>query len=256
MHWHQPAANRAMFEEKIWTIDQQTDLIILPEMFTTGFTMEAANQAEPYGSTTFHWMKQMAAQTKAAICGSYIVKEKGAYFNRLVWINPDGQDYYYNKRHLFRMAQEHKTYTEGTELLIVDCKGWKICPQICYDLRFPVWNRNFWNESTQSFGYDLLIFVANWPVPRINAWDTLLQARAIENLSYSIGVNRIGADDAGMSYCGHSSLVDYKGNFLHLLKDEDAIHTQSLDADGLLSFRNKFPVHKDADRFRILTDDE
>jgi predicted amidohydrolase len=245
-----------MFEEKIWSINGSTDLIILPEMFTTGFTMEAATQAEPYGSTTFHWMKQMAAQTQAAICGSYIVKQGDAFFNRLVWINPDGSDFFYDKRHLFRMAQEHLTYTAGQELLIVDWKGWKVCPQICYDLRFPIWNRNRWDQQQQRLEYDLLIFVANWPRPRVNAWDTLLQARAIENLCYSIGVNRIGEDEAGMSYCGHSCIVNHKGHLLKHLQDEEEVFTLELSGQELEAFRKKFPVYKDADNFEILTDDQ
>ncbi len=256
LYWHQPDANRAMFEEKIWSIKEPTDLIILPEMFTTGFTMDAETQAEPYGSTTFHWLKQMAAQTQAAICGSYIVKVGKAYFNRLVWVNPDGSDYYYDKRHLFRMAQEHLTYTSGHEVLIVEWKGWRINPQICYDLRFPVWNRNLWNQDQEKLNYDLLIFVANWPRPRINAWDTLLQARAIENLCYSIGVNRIGEDDAGMSYCGHSCVVNHKGHFLHHLQDQDQVYSVLLSYEELEAFRNKFPVYKDADSFRISPDDQ
>ncbi len=256
LHWHQPAANRAMFEEKIWQIEEPTDLIILPEMFTTGFTMQAAELAEPYGSTTFHWMQQIAAQTKAAVCGSYIVKYGTNYVNRLVWINPDGSDYYYDKRHLFRMADEHLTYQAGKEILIVEHKGWRICPQVCYDLRFPVWNRNRWIEGAQHLAYDLLIFVANWPVPRINAWDTLLQARAIENLCYSIGVNRIGNDDAGVSYCGHSCFVNPKGHFVQHLQDQEQICTQLLKANDMLQLREKFPVYKDADNFRLLMDDE
>ncbi len=254
LHWHQPEANRAMFEEKIWQINYPTDIIVLPEMFTTGFTMDARSWAEPMGTHTFRWMSQMARQKETALVGSYIVKDQGAFFNRLLWMNPDGSYEYYDKRHLFRMADEHDHYQPGASRLVVEYRGWKICPQICYDLRFPVWNRNTYDRQKQTLEYDLLLFVANWPVPRINAWDTLLQARAIENMCYAVGLNRIGKDGLGVEYNGHSGIVDPKGKFIAHLEDEETIITETLDGEIMLKFREKFPVHLDADGFEILSD--
>ena len=250
IHWHQPDANLAMFEEKIWSIDSNPDVIILPEMFTTGFTMSAQELAEPMGTRTFKWFQQQAAQTGAAITGSYIVKEGTHYFNRLLWVTPDGQYLQYDKRHLFRMAQEDATYTQGAERLVVSWKGWRICPQICYDLRFPVWSRNRIREGTLEF--DLLIYVANWPTPRISAWDILLQARAIENACYSIGLNRVGQDGLDVAYNGHSAVVDPKGKVIYYEKGREAIQTVTLDKSAMNDLREKFPVHLDADNFELL----
>lgn len=251
LHWEQPQANTAMFEEKIWEIKGKTDVIILPEMFTTGFTMQAGQLAEPMGTRTFRWMQQQAAQTGAAITGSYIVKDQGSNYNRLVWMNPDGSYQYYDKRHLFRMAEEHLTYSPGKEQLVVNYQGWNICPQICYDLRFPVWNRNKYQPKSATLTYDLLLFVANWPVPRITAWDTLLQARAIENLSYVIGLNRVGVDGLGVSYNGHSGVVDPRGNFIKHLGEGESIETLVLSKKPLTQLREKFPVFLDSDGFKI-----
>lgn len=249
LHWHQPEANLAMFEEKIWSLEQTTDVIVLPEMFTTGFTMEASKLAEPMGTRTFKWMKQQAEQSNAAITGSYIVKEGGYYFNRLLWVTPDGNYSAYDKRHLFRMAEEHLTFKAGTERLTVSWKGWNICPQVCYDLRFPVWNRNRLKQGILEF--DLLIFVANWPTPRVSAWDTLLQARAIENLCFSVGVNRTGKDGKGVLYNGHSTVVDPKGQVVFFAENTESVHSITLERDGLDRLREKFPVHLDADDFDI-----
>ena len=251
LHWHQPQANLAMFEEKIWSLEEDTDLIVLPEMFTTGFSMEAPAHAEAMGTHTFRWMQQIAKQTSAAITGSYMVKDQGAYFNRLIWMDPSGDYQYYDKRHLFRMAQEHKTYQAGQKVLVVDYKGWKICPQICYDLRFPVWNRNRYQGSSDSLDYDLLLFVANWPKARINAWDTLLQARAIENLCYVVGLNRVGADGVGIDYNGHSGVIEPKGHFLTHFDQEETISTQQLSKAPLEALRQKFPAYLDMDQFTI-----
>ena len=209
LHWQNPTANLAMLEEKIWEIVDKTDLIILPEMFTTGFTMEAPAYAEPMNFTTMKWMKQQAAQTGAVVTGSCIIKEKGHYFNRLLWVEPNGEVDTYDKRHLFRMAKEDETFTMGQTRIVKEWKGWRICPLICYDLRFPVWSRN--EQLEDGMDYDLLLYVANWPAARISAWDTLLQARAIENLSYVVGVNRVGEDENGKTYNGHSLIVDQKG---------------------------------------------
>lgn len=249
LHWHNPQANRAMFEEKIWDINSPVDLIILPEMFTTGFTMDAAAQAEVMGTSTVKWMAQIAAQTKAVITGSVVIKEQGNYYNRMIWMNPDGEYQHYDKRHLFRYAGEHESYMPGKEKLIVDLKGWKICPQICYDLRFPVWSRNDYVDGKAAF--DVLIYVANWPDKRVNAWDALLQARAIENLAYSIGVNRIGADENGVSYCGHSAAYDFKGEALHAPQEHEQTVVLELNYDSMMEFRTRFPFYLDADKFDI-----
>lgn len=244
IHWHEIGANLAMFEEKIWQIQNDVDLILLPEMFQTGFTMEHKGLAEPMNFNTFKWMKQMAEQKNAAICGSYIVKEEGKVFNRLLWIQPDGQYHTYDKRHLFRMANEHEHFDMGSEKLIVEWRGWKICPMVCYDLRFPVWSRNV------DLAYDLLLYVANWPAVRVNAWDTLLEARAIENVSYSIGLNRLGKDGVGIEYNGHSAAYGPKGEQLAFSEKEEIIYIE-LSAENLQSFRKKFPAHLDADEFEI-----
>jgi omega-amidase len=246
LHWQDAEANRAMLEEKIWQIGSPTDLIILPEMFTTGFSMQAPELAEPMNLHTFKWLKQMAAQTNAVIMGSYIVQENGNYFNRLIWMQPNGEFAHYDKRHLFRMAEEHKTYTGGTQKMIQTLKGWRICPLICYDLRFPVWSRNI------NLEYDLLVYVANWPQARNSAWKTLLQARAIENLSYCVGVNRVGTDGKGIYYSGDSAVIDFKGTHLFQKADEEAIFSLTLEKNELLEYRQKFPAHLDADTFEIV----
>ncbi|PWJ44512.1 amidohydrolase [Sediminitomix flava] len=239
-------ANLAMLEELFWEIEDDTDLILLPEMFTTGFHQEAAQLAEPMNLTTSKWMLQMAKLKNAVIMGSFPVKEKEGVFNRLLVMNPDGSYKYYDKRHLFRMADEDKTFSEGKEKLIVEVEGWKICPLICYDLRFPVWSRNCGNE------YDILVYLANWPAPRVEAWDTLLKARAIENLSYCIGVNRTGQDMNMVAYNGHSVVVSPKGNALNELYDKEQIISVSLHRKDLDGLREKFPAHLDADKFTIL----
>lgn len=250
LHWQQIDANLAMFEEKIWQIKEQTDLIILPEMFSTGFTMEAQPLAEPMNSKTFRWMKQMAAQTKAVITGSFIVREGQQFYNRLIWMRPDGSYSFYDKRHLFRMAAEEKIYTPGKSILIEELNGWKICPLICYDLRFPCWGRNKVTEDgCQAF--DLLIFIANWPAVRINAWDILLQARAIENLAYVAGVNRTGNDGIGIAYNGHSAIISPKGDHQFLAGEAEDIFTINLNYEELASFRKKFPAYLDADAVEI-----
>ncbi|MEZ0608040.1 amidohydrolase [Fibrella sp. WM1] len=254
LHWHDPVANRAMLEETLFNLPEPTDLIVLPEMFTTGFTMDAAAVAEPMNLTTFRWLRQLAQQTNAAITGSYVVQEGGKadrqFYNRLVWMEPDGTFATYDKRHLFRMAGEEKTYTAGTSRLIRTWRGWRICPLICYDLRFPVWSRNRPIASDQ-LDYDLLLYVANWPAPRQTAWDTLLQARAIENLSYVAGVNRVGTDGNGHPYTGGTALIDFKGEVLFRQYDTEVVHQQTLSLDDLRAFRVKFPAYLDADEFTI-----
>ncbi len=250
LHWQDKTANLAMLEEKIWGLKGKTDLIILPEMFPTGFSMEASRLAEPMNLTVCKWMKQLAAQTKATITGSAIISEGRKYFNRLLWVNPDGYTEHYDKRHLFRMANEDQTFSPGLKLPIFNLKGWEFCPQVCYDLRFPVWSRNGWEDGVA--GYDVVFYVASWPAVRTSAWDTLLPARAIENLSYSIGVNRIGTDGNGISYVGHSAAYDFRGEKIADSGERDGIQTVTFSAQKLEEFRAKFSAWKDADQFRIL----
>ena len=243
LYWEDPVANRAMLEEKISHL--HTDIIVLPEMFTTSFTNNPAAFAEPMNLNTFKWMKQLAAQTGACVTGSYIIREGEKFHNRLVWMQPDGVFQYYDKRHSFRMSDEHKDYTSGNKRLIVDYKGWKIAPFICYDLRFPVWSRNTNNA------YDLALYVANWPAVRSHAWKSLLPARAIENIAYVAGVNRIGTDGMGLEYSGDSVMLDFKGNPLYELKSREEIATVSLSKSALEEFRQIFPAFLDADGFEL-----
>lgn len=249
LHWQNTQANLAMFEEKIWQIEGPTDLIILPEMFTTGFSMEASSLAEPMNFTTFRWMRQMAQQTKACVCGSFIAKDGENFFNRLLWMKPSGEFHTYDKRHLFRMANEHEHYSAGKHRLVVDLNGWKICPFICYDLRFPVFSRNLNNKG--ELAYDLAIYVANWPQARVQAWDILLKARAIENLCYVVGVNRVGKDGKEIPYNGHSAVISPRGEEIYSKADTEDIATLSLSYDELAEFRVKFPTQLDADQFTL-----
>ncbi len=251
LHWEDIGANLAMFEEKIWQIGQQTDVIVLPEMFTTGFTMKANKLAEMMNMRTFKWMKQMADQTGALILGSFIANVHDRFYNRLLWMEPEGNFKTYDKRHLFRMAEENHIYTPGESLLIGHWKGWRICPLVCYDLRFPVWSRNRWNPSLKKTSYDLLLYVANWPKVRINAWETLLRARAIENLSYVVGVNRVGNDGNNVEYSGQSSIISPKGDTIFSVEGIEAIRTTTISANSLQAYRDKFPAFMDADDFSI-----
>lgn len=252
LYWHNIEANLGMFEEKIWTIGEETHLIVLPEMFNTGFTMAVDQFAEPMNGRTFKWMKQQAAQTEAVVLGSYIVRDQGRYYNRLIWMEPDGAYAWYDKRHLFRMGGEHNSYSAGSSLLVKKLRGWKVCPLVCYDLRFPGWSRNRYDADKQELLYDVLIYVANWPETRINAWDTLLQARALENLCYTVGVNRIGKDGADVKYNGHSVVVNPKGRKMFSPEEKELIRTVSLDGDRLTRFRQKFPAYLDADDYEIV----
>lgn len=251
LHWEDIGANLAMFEEKIWKIGEPTDVIVLPEMFTTGFTMKAPPLAEMMNLRTFKWMKQMADQTGALVLGSFIARVHDRYYNRLLWMEPGGNFKTYDKRHLFRMAEEQQVYTPGESLLIGQWKGWRICPLICYDLRFPVWSRNRWNAAEKKASYDVLIYVANWPKVRIQAWDTLLRARAMENLSYVVGVNRVGSDGNNVEYSGHSSIIDPKGESIFSVEGGEAIRTTAISANLLQAYRDKFPAFMDSDDFSI-----
>jgi predicted amidohydrolase len=251
VHWEDAEANLAAFEEKIWQLNGSTDVIVLPEMFTTGFTMAAAKNAEFMNMRTFKWMKHMAEQTGALVLGSYIVSVHDRYYNRLLWMEPSGNFRTYDKRHLFRMANEHKTYAPGESLLISTWKGWRICPLICYDLRFPVWSRNRWDAVAKRLSYDVAVYVANWPTARVDAWDTLLRARAIENVSYVIGVNRVGLDGNGVEYNGHSSVISPRGETIFTNEGAELVHTLELSANSLQAFRDRFPAYLDADEFTV-----
>jgi len=251
IYWEEIEANLSAFEEKIWRIGQETDVIVLPEMFTTGFTMHAAKHAEHMNMRTFKWMRQMADQTGALILGSFIANVHGRFYNRLLWMEPGGNFKTYDKRHLFRMADEHKTYSPGESLLVASWKGWRICPLICYDLRFPVWSRNRYDSTSKRLNYDVLIYVANWPTARIDAWNTLLKARAIENLSYVVGVNRVGTDANGIEYNGNSAIISPKGEVIFSSEGMNVTKTIELNAHSLEAFRDRFPAYYDADEFTI-----
>jgi omega-amidase len=243
LHWHDPAANRAMFTELVTKHAGDSDLIVLPETFSTGFTMASADNHEALDGTTVSWLKSLAIDTGTAVCGSLIVSAAGQYFNRLLCAQPDGQLHSYNKRHLFHMGGEDKNFSPGQERVIFEINGWRICPMICYDLRFPVWSRNH-NE------YDLLLYVANWPAARKSAWETLLPARAVENLCYAAGVNRTGVDGNGVEYAGGSQIADYLGNVTTAGTEITAL-TATLDGAKLERYREKFPAWKDADEFEL-----
>lgn len=245
LNWENPIANRANFSEKITTISEKTDLIILPEMFTTGFSMNAEVLSEKNEGKTVQWMISEAKKNDTAITGSLIIKEDNNHYNRLYFVFPDGSYKSYDKRHTFTLAGEHKTYTAGTERIVIEYKGWKICPLICYDLRFPVWARN-----TQD--YDVLIYVANWPVRRIAAWDALLKARAIENMSYCIGVNRVGLDGNGHEYIGHSAVYDVLGEQVSTKDfEKEFVETVSLDREHLKTHRSHLQFLNDRDSFNL-----
>lgn len=244
LHWHDARRNREMFSLAIQNIKERTDLIVLPEMFTTGFSMDAPGLAEPMDGDTVVWMKETAGTHGAAVCGSVIIVDGNTYFNRFICVMPDGSAATYDKRHLFRLADEHSHYAPGNILQTFEIKGFRIRPMICYDLRFPVWSRNRGD-------YDLLLYVANWPSRRHNAWATLLRARAIENLSYLAGVNRVGLDGNDLPYIGGSAIIDYLGNDLVDLGDQEGTGTATLDLATLRNFRDKFPFDKDADEFAL-----
>lgn len=249
LYWHNPEANRASLAEQLAAAlagPGLTDLIVLPEMFTTGFSMEAAAQAEPGEGRTLAWLREQAARYDAVVMGSVLLAEGGRYYNRLLWVRPDGSYSAYNKRHLFRLAGEHEVYTAGTERLLEEWRGWRILPLVCYDLRFPVWSRN-----TQAAPYDLLLYVANWPHARINAWNVLLQARAIENIAYVAGVNRIGADGLGQHYSGSSALLDMRGDYLAQAGSLPTVLTRRLLRHPLLELRQQLPFLLDADEFEL-----
>lgn len=241
LHWEDKEQNLKMFQKLIENISEETDLILLPEMFSTGFTMNNKLLAEDMNGNTVQWMKELAKLKNSAIAGSIIIEEDGKYFNRIIWVDAEGSIQYYNKRHLFSLGDENKHFTAGDKKLIVEYKGWKLNLNICYDLRFPVWSRNDKNNP-----YDVLIYLASWPEKRIEHWDTLLKARAIENQCYVVGVNRIGEDGNEFKYVGHTLVVHPFGNVLYN-SNEAEVNTIVLSKHELELNRRQFPFLKDAD---------
>ncbi len=244
LQWENPVANRISLEQKIIALAGKTDLIVLPEMFTTGFSMNPVSLAERMDGPTMAWLAQLSQQVDAVITGSLIIEEEGQYFNRMIWMRPDGEKSFYDKRHLFTLAKEHEHYTPGKKQVVVEWKAWKIALQICYDLRFPVWSRN-------TTGYDLLIYVANWPERRNHAWKSLLMARAIENQAFVVGVNRVGIDGNDLPYSGDTALIDPMGEVLYQVAQVESIATHTIDRSAVTELRRKLAFLKDMDRFTI-----
>lgn len=245
IYWEDKNRNLLAIENKIAHLSDKTDLVVLPEMFTTGFSMDSKQFGEPIAGETVTTLKRWATQYGFAIVGSFIAEENNQYYNRGFFISSE-QEFFYDKRHLFRMGNESACFTAGSDRLIVEHKGFKVCLLICYDLRFPVWSRNVNNE------YDLLIYVANWPQSRSQIWDTLLKARAIENMSYVCGVNRVGVDGLNLLYKGGSVLIDAKGNALASVEDnKEGIETIEISLEDLNRFRDKFPAWMDGDKFEL-----
>lgn len=241
--WHDPAANRELFDALIGTIEAPVDLVVLPEMFSTGFTMCSGTMSETMAGDTVAWLRGQAAERGVTITGSVVI-EDGQRFNRQVWMPPDGRESVYDKRHLFRMADEHRHYAPGTETVVVEMGPWRIRLCVCYDLRFPVWLRSR-ND------YDVLLCVANWPAARQSAWAALLRARAIENQCYAVGVNRVGVDGNGVVYGGGSAVYDCEGAALAEARDESGILSALLDLGALREYRDRFPAWRDADTFEV-----
>lgn len=244
LDWEDSQANLDRIEKMLSELEPGVDIAILPEMFNTGFTMNAQSVAQTMKGNTVNWLETQSRKLGMAICGSAVIESSGKFFNRFLWAEDGEIKSHYDKRHLFRMAKEHETFSPGRERVFIQFKGWRIMPQVCYDLRFPVWSRT--NDA------DLQIFVANWPAARVDAWDKLLMARAIENQCYVAGVNRVGEDGNGIPYSGHSVAISPKGKPMGVEQNEDSgwIYAEISHAE-LLSFREKFPVHLDADHFSI-----
>ena len=243
--WENPQANRDIIDQWLGKVSKETDIVFLPEMFTTGFSMKVAELAEPMDGETMRWMKKQCSDHQFVLCGSLIIQDEEKYFNRLVFVEPSGEVQFYNKRHLFTMGNEESYFEQGTKRLIVHYKGWRICPLICYDVRFPVWSRNR-NE------YDLLVYVANWPRNRDEVWNTLLKARAIENQTYVVAVNRVGVDGQMIHYSGYSQILNAKGNCMATAnKGEAEMVEAEIFWSELEKFRTAFPVLNDADTFYL-----
>jgi omega-amidase len=245
LFWENIDKNLQNISLRLSNIREKTNLIILPEMFTTGFTMQAAALAEPMNGKSMKWMLKTAKEFDCVVTGSLIIKDGDKYYNRLIWMRPDGSFECYDKRHLFAMGKEDETYAAGTKKLVVELNGWKICPMICYDLRFPVWMRNVNNE------YDLMIIVANWPERRSHHWRSLITARAIENQAYVIAVNRVGHDGHEVYHSGDSTCIDPMGNVVYYKRDEEDLYTFPIIADEVTKTRRALPFLKDADDFNI-----
>jgi predicted amidohydrolase len=240
--WEDPTENRSHLAQKITGFMEEVDLIVLPEMFSSGFTMNPKAVAETMQGETILWLQHLAKAKNCAITGSLVIEEKGNYYNRLVFVFPNGDIKLYDKRHLFTLAGEHKSYTAGIDKLIVEYKGFRICPLVCYDLRFPVFSRNEEN-------YDVLLYVANWPKPRVNAWDILLKARSVENMCYTIGVNRIGKDHNHHEYVGHTQVIDFLGEYVLEPQEADTVFIVELNKAKLIETRNKLAFLNDRDKF-------
>ena len=252
LHWENIAENLRMFDEKINAIPERTEVIVLPEMFSTGFSMQSARLAETMDGSAVQWMKKKAAEKNVIITGSLIIQDGDRYVNRLIWMQPNGVYGIYDKRHLFGYAGEHEHYLPGDKRLIAQVKGWKINLSVCYDLRFPVWARNAIVAETGAPAYDVLINVANWPERRNTPWKTLLQARAIENQAFVIGVNRVGNDGNNIYHSGDSSIIDPMGEIIYQKAHDEDIFTYTLERARLEEVRKNLPFLKDADRFQVL----
>jgi len=245
LFWENVDKNLQNITLRLSGIREKTDLIILPEMFNTGFTMNAETLAEPMNGKTMQWMQATAHMYDCVVTGSLIISENGKFYNRLIWMRADGSYECYDKRHLFGLGKEDRTYTAGTKRLIVELKGWKICPIICYDLRFPVWLRN------KDAAYDLMLVVANWPEKRSLHWRTLIPARAVENQCYVIAVNRVGHDGNEVYHSGDSTCIDPNGNVVYYKRDEEDVYTFTINAEELIKIRRQLPFLADADDFEI-----
>jgi omega-amidase len=251
LFWEDKEANLRQLAEKIYAIEERTEIVVLPEMFSTGFTMQPQLFAETMEGESIEWMQRIAADKRIVLTGSLIIKEEDRYYNRLIWMLPNGQYGYYDKRHLFAYAGEDQHYAAGNKRLIASVKGWKINLQVCYDLRFPVWARQHIGEQAVP-EYDVLIYVANWPERRSHAWKTLLCARAIENQCYVVGVNRVGTDGKNINHSGNSLIIDPLGEVLYHKADEEDVFTIHLEKERLDEVRAKFPFWKDGDDFKIV----
>jgi predicted amidohydrolase len=243
--WENPMENRKKIDEWLPKLNGKADVVFFPEMFTTGFSMDVSGLAEPMDGETVSWMKERSAEYRTALCGSLIICENGQFFNRLLFVEPSGKVHIYNKRHLFKMGNENLNFVRGSERIIVDYKGWRICPMICYDLRFPVWARN-------RKDYDILVYTANWPQARNEVWNTLLRARAIENQAYVVGANRVGVDGNHISYSGSSQLINPRGVLLSEIGNhQKGIVSAGFSYSELIKFRTEFPALNDVDEFHL-----
>jgi len=249
--WHDPAGNRALYGELIAPLAGRTDLVVLPETFTSGFSNDAVGEAEDMAGPSVAWLQEQARALGAVVTGSMVIREQGQVFNRLLWAAPDGELQHYDKRHLFRMAGEHQRYAPGTGRPVFQLGDWRVLPQVCYDLRFPLFSRNRVTQEGAGLEYDLLLYVANWPAPRRQHWRTLLRARAIENLCWCIGVNRAGSDGNGIAYAGDSAVIDFLGEARMELGPAAQVASCELSLDELRAHRGRFPAHLDADRFSL-----